>query len=75
LTGDQVTLDQVGNLEKIIEIVLKQIKSVNLEVPTLGLVIDKIEDLECYEEFNLIVNELSALIFNGIKLGNLKKIS
>lgn len=64
----QISSDQIDMMIKIKEVVQSKIVSVDLEINKKK--ITNFDDLEYYSEFNLILNDLSSAIFNGIKLGN-----
>lgn len=67
---------KAGQLESGVEIakvlareVAKRVTELQLEYVPTGLVFEKLEDLEVYEEGVAVINEIGAVILNGLKLG------
>jgi hypothetical protein len=69
----EVSVEQFDNISLVRDIVIDRIRKVELFIKGNGQQIGSMDDLEFFEEFNVILQEISALIFNGIKLGNAKK--
>ncbi len=64
----KISNDQIETMIKIKDVVQSKVSSVDVEISKKK--INSFEDLEYYAEFNVILNELSSIIFNGAKLGN-----
>ena len=77
-SGGEVKLnkDMISQLSKMKTHVAKYIKEVRLVHIETGTVFNSLADLEYYEEYQEVLNELSGIMLNGVKLGNgLRKAS
>jgi hypothetical protein len=69
----KINKDMLSKLSKIKEHVNKHVKKVDLEHIDSGMCFKSLTELEYYEEFQEVLNELSGILLNGFKLGNLSK--
>ncbi len=65
-----VNKDTIDQLSKIRERLVDQITKVDLKHKDSGLHFKSLDDLEYYEEYQEVVNSLSGILLNGVKLGN-----
>lgn len=65
----QLSSDHMEFAIKQQKMVEDHVKKVDIEVVSTGQKVYDLKDLDVFSEFNLIVNEISEILINGISLG------
>lgn len=66
----EISNDNLDKFEKLADIVKKQIHEMDLVHSKSGKEFKCIDDLEYFEEYTVIINDLAGILLNGVSLGN-----
>jgi hypothetical protein len=70
-----VNSDQIDTLSRMVAMVRSRVKQVNLIIVGTKDKFVVFDDLEYYDVYNELINELGGLLFNGIKVSSFLKKS
>jgi len=73
--SDQITITEdqaIDELDKIIELASAKVKAVNLMVEKGSYQFSRLEDLESFAEYPILIGAIGKILLQGISLGNLQ---